>query len=123
MLKACEQCADQLRLAQAELQLLRSRLEFAEAREKLKDERITDLQAQAAFWKEAAATRKEANELEQKRDTVAEAQVRELRVQNTDLKEQVAEARRRIQQLEGDRFKWGAGGAILGFGTCLGVTR
>lgn len=114
--KPCEQCIDSLSAVTAERDSLKLQLQLSGERDKLKDELITNLREQAAFYKQAAESFQKASGERATANETDALRIDILRGQVADYKIELDRVRRELEQVRSSR-KWiGLFGAAVGFG-------
>lgn len=114
LVDACEKCVDELALARAENGSLKTQISLSNERTALLERLVQTERERGDFFKVAAESfqkasgeRATANETDALRITL-------LRDQIADYKIELDRARREIEKLRGQRWKWTTAGIIIG---------
>lgn len=111
---ACEKCVDELALARAERDSLKLQLSLSNERTALLERLVQTERERGDFFKVAAEKFQGASGERAEANRVDELRVTILRDQIADYKIELDRARREIEKLRGQRWKWTAAGIIIG---------
>lgn len=105
--KGCEDAVDELKVRRIEVDGLRQQVALLGKQSEDKDKLIIRLDEIAVFWKEAATTRKDALDIDDRIERIRMEQI-------VEYKEEINRLRIENEKLRRSRTKWFLGGVILG---------